>query len=204
MIEFKEKLDADLNKQNIASRHLLDKFNLIEENDRNSPQYQDPLYFPFYYYLAKRISPESVCQIGVDLGFTLCCFLQGSTSVKKILGFQFDNDNFYSFRIANSNIKKINKKINVDFYLGQLLDPEFQNKFNYKWDLIFINQKLKGELIKETFEFVWSNLKSEGYMIVDFINYDKSIKNHLLNFSKVQNRDTVEFSTRYGIGIIKK
>ena len=204
MIEFKDDLNIDFNKKNIASKYFLDKLNLVEENDRSSPQYQDPLNFPFYYYLSKYINPDSICQIGVDLALPLCCFLQGSKSVKKILGFQFEDENFYSFRIASSNIKKINKKINFDFYLGKLIDIDFQEKFNYKWDVIFINQKLKGELIKETFEFVWPNLKSDGFMIVDFINDNKLIKNHFLNFSKIQNREYVEFNTRYGVGIIKK
>lgn len=204
MINFKDELNNIFMKQNIASKYFLDKLNILDEADRNSPQYQDPLYFPFYYYLSKFISPKSICQIGADLGLSLCCFLQGASSANKILGFQFDDDKFYSSRFFTSNIRKINKKIIIDFYLGNIYDKEFQDAFNFRWDLIFINQKLRGEMTREIFDFIWMNLNDDGYLVVDHLNDNESIKNHFINFSKIQNREFVEFNTRYGIGIIKK
>ena len=200
---FKKELNEKVNRQYVSSRILLDRLRLIDEDSRKSGQYQDPLYLPFYFHLNKFINPKSIAQIGLNLGLETCCFLQGNSSVERVFGFQKNNDNFYSERLALSNIRSVNKKIKIDYYCGKIYDNEFVQKIS-SCDLIIINEKSNFDEIKNVIDISWQNLNLDGYLLVDYLYYDKKIEKIFLDFCKVQKRPNNVFNTRYGIGIICK
>lgn len=201
--DFSKDLDKKLNNQLISSRVLLDKLRLVDDISRKSGQYQDPLYLPFYFHIGKFINPKSILQVGLNLGLEMCCFLQGNKSPSYFLGFQNNDGNFYSERLAFSNIKDISKKIKLDFYHGSLLDKDFLSKL-INFDLIMITEKSNFDKIMEALDVCWNKLNLDGFLVVDYLDYDKKIKKIFLDFCKVKNREGFVYKTRYGVGIVQK
>jgi hypothetical protein len=201
--DFSKDLDKKLNNQLISSRVLLDKLRLVDDISRKSGQYQDPLYLPFYFHIGKFVNPNSVLQVGLNLGLEMCCFLQGNKNPSYFLGFQNNDGNFYSERLAFSNIKDISKKIKLDFYHGSLLDNDFLLKL-INFDLIMITEKSNFDKIMEALDVCWNKLNLDGFLVVDYLDYDKKIKKIFLDFCKVKNREGFVYKTRYGAGIVQK
>lgn len=202
-LEFGVELNDKLKKQAIASKFLLDKLKLIDDNSRKSSQYQDPFYFPFYYHLGKYINPKSVLQIGLNLGLEFSCFIQSCKSVNNFLGFQSKTEDYYSNRLAFSNIASINKKIHLDFYYGNLYDKDFIKKVN-NIDFAIITEKNNFDYIKNSLDICWNNLVLDGYLLLDYLKYDKKIEQIFYDFCRSQNTEGYIFKTRYFVGIIRK
>lgn len=203
MINFSKDLDKKIKSQIISSKVLLDKLRLVDELSRKSGPYQDPMYLPFYFHLSKFITPKSILQIGFNLGLEICCFLQGCKSVEHFFAFQKDEGKFYSERIAFSNIKDISKKIKTDFYYGSILDDKFLSKLN-NFDLILITEKNDFDKIMDALNICWNKLNFNGYLVVDYLDYNKKIRKIFLDFCKINNRQGETFKTRYGVGILRK
>ena len=55
-------LQEDLKKQTISSSVLLGNFRLLSDKPRLTGAYQDPLYFPLYYHLGKRVDAKSLIE----------------------------------------------------------------------------------------------------------------------------------------------
>ena len=201
--DFSKDLDKKLKLQLISSRVLLDKLRLVDESSRKSGQYQDPLYLPFYFHMGKFISPKSVLQIGLNLGLEFCCFLQGNKIPNNFFAFQNNDGNFYSERLAFSNIKDISKKVKTQFYYGSILDEDFLSKL-INFDLILITEKSNFDKIMDALNICWNKLNLDGFLVVDYLNYDKKIKKIFLDFCKVKNREGFVYETRYGVGIVQK
>lgn len=202
-VPFEAELNKKLSIQLVSSRILLDKLRLFDENSRKTSQYQDPSYLPFYFYLSKFINPNSILQIGINLGLEICCFLQGNKKVNKYFGFQNSSEEYYSERLALSNIKDISKKIEIQYYYGKIYDKKFLEK-NDKFDLVFINEKSNFDQIKDCFSVCWDKLNLNGFLVVDYLNYDKKINKNFIDFCKSKNRKESLFKTRYGVGIIQR
>ncbi len=202
-VSFQSELSNKIRNQLISSRVLLDKLRLFDENSRKSSQYQDPNYLPFYFYLSKCVSANSILQIGLNLGLEICCFLQGNKNVSSFFGFQTQTEQFYSERLAFSNIKDINKKINLDYYYGRIYDEEFNKKAN-NFDLILISENSNFDKIKDCFLICWEKLNSNGFLVVDYLNYDKKNYKNFIDFCKSVNRKESVFKTRYGVGIVQR
>jgi hypothetical protein len=207
--EIEKKLNTSLNYQLISTNVLLGKLRLIDEDSRKSGQYQDPLYFPFYYHLSKFIKPTNVLQVGLYLGLPLCCFLQGEkSSIENVLCFQKKQEDFYSEKLALSNIKDLikNTNIKIDYYYGEFLDKEFEKKIlKFNWDLILVNQEVQGQdEISNILDFCWQIASLDSFVVVDRINSNKLIKDSFVNFCKINNREKIIFNTRYGTGIFQK
>lgn len=197
----KNKLDNQL----ITSRVLLDRLRLISEESRKSSQYQDPKYLPFYYYLSRVVFPKNIVHIGFDLALPSCCFLQGSNSANSILGFQQISEKFYSPRLAFSNIKDIKgKKFEIDYYYGKINDLDFVKKLQKNFDLCMITERLNNDQINELLDICWEYLNLDGFIVVDHLKSNKSMGDIYRDFCKSKNKSPVEFSTRYGTGIIQK
>jgi hypothetical protein len=201
--EFNSDLINKLSAQLISPRILLDRLRLVDDTSRQSSQYQDPLYLPFYFHLSKYIYPKTVLQVGLNLGLEICCFLQGNKNIDRFYGFQNSTDDYYSERMALSNIRSINKKILIDYYYGKIYDKTFLNN-TYKFDFIIINEKSNFDQIKDALDFCWEKLNLDGILVLDFLKYDKKINEIFLDFCKSQNRDGQVYKTRYGTGIIQK
>jgi predicted O-methyltransferase YrrM len=203
--EVKKKVESKLNSQIMASKILLDKLRLIDEDSRKSSQYQDPNYLPFYYYLARSIEPKSILHIGLDLALPSCCFLQGSSSVDRILCFQRESKEFYSPRLAISNIKDIKgRNFNIDYYRGKASDLEFANKMSKGFDIVLITEKVNSDQINETLDICWDYLNLDGFIVVDYVLSNRSIGDMFSSFCKSKNKPYFKFKTRYGTGITQK
>lgn len=203
LTEFSKELDKKLKSQIISSRVLLDKLRLVDDSSRKSGQYQDPMYLPFYFHLSKFSNAKSVLQIGLNLGLEICCYLQGNKNVEVFFAFQNANNDFFSERLALSNIRDISKKIIINHYYGKIFDKKFLDQLS-KVDLAIINEKSNFDQIKDSLSVCWENLNLDGFLVMDYLNYDKKIKKIFLDFCKVQNREGFVFDTRYGTGIVQK
>jgi len=202
-LSFENELNKKIKSQLISPKVLLDKLRLFDEESRKSSQYQDPTYLPFYFYLSRFLFPKSILQIGLNLGLEICCFLYGNKDVESFFGFQSSNDNFYSERLAFSNIKDITKKIKTDYYYGKIYDNLFLQKAK-SFDLILLTEKSNFDQIKESVEMCWEKLNMDGYLVMDYLNYDKKINKIFMDFCKSKNTDGFVFKTRYGTGILRK
>jgi hypothetical protein len=195
-------LASKLKAQAIGPRVLLDKLRLIDESSRKSSQYQDPNYLPFYYHLGKLVQPKSLLHVGLDLGLPSCCFLQGSPQVERMLCFQRASKDFYSPRIALSNIRDVKgKRFDVDTYYGNVVDGDFIKKMSLKFDMIMVTENINGDKINETLDVCWEYLNLDGFLCLDHISETKDI---LSDFCKARNRSLVVFGTRYGVGLTQK
>lgn len=203
LTQFSTELDKKLKSQIISSRILLDKLRLMDDSSRKSGQYQDPMYLPFYFHLSKFSTPKSILQIGLNLGLEICCYLQGNKNVDDFFAFQNSNGDFFSERLAFSNIRDISKKIKINYYYGKIFDKKFLDSLS-KVDLAIINEKSNFDQIKDSLSVCWDYLNLDGLLVLDYLNYDKKIKKMFLDFCKVQNREGVIFDTRYGTGIIQR
>lgn len=200
-----KEIEEQLDKQLISSRVLLNNFKLIEESSRLSSSYQDPFYLPFYYYLGKAIQPKSLLEIGVKIGLTSGCFLKGCQTVERFIGFQKKTKDYFSERLAYSNIYDVTKKTKpkLDFYHGSILDEQFSSKVGLV-DLILINDKIPYEEMRQTLDIAWTFLNVNGYLVVDYIDSDNAVRDAFSSFCKVSNREPTIFKTRYGVGLVQK
>jgi len=198
-------LDKKLKSQIINPRVLLDRLRLIDDNSRKSSQYQDPNYLPFYYYLSKFIFPKNIVHVGLDLAFPSCCFLQGSKTTESILCFQKQKKSFYSPRLAISNIRDIKgKKIEIDYYYGNVNDLNFIKKLQKNFDLFMITENCGNDDLNEFLDIFWQYLNLDGFIVVDHIKSEKDKSKIFSSFCKGKNRSYKEFDTRYGTGLVQK
>jgi hypothetical protein len=204
--DFKNDLERKMQLQAVSSNILLSKCRLIDEISRKSGQYQDPFYLPFYYHFSKFINPKSVMQIGLYLGLPLCCFLQGNGNIERLFCFQNKNDKqYYSEKLAFSNIKDILKNVDILYYYGSLFDVNFQKKVELNWDLVLINEEnINIDYLNSVLDISWKFTNLNGFIVVDKVKSDKNVKTCFLNFCKINNRDPVIINTRYGTGIIQR
>ncbi len=205
MIEnLKKDIDKKLNSQIINSKILLNKIRLIDDNSKKSSQYQDPNYLPFFYYLSKFVKPKNLLHVGFNLALQSCCFLQGSETVNKVVGFQRKDSNFYSPRLAISNLKDVKRKINIDFYYGNIIDLQFTQKLSDKFDLIIITENANEDITKESLDVCWNYLNLDGFLILDYLKGNYNLNLLFENFCKSKNKDYIVFKTRYETGLVQK
>lgn len=203
----KKDLESHLSKGAISTNMLIGRLKFLDLKSKKSSQYVDFKYLPAYYHLAKFINPKSVVQMGLDLGFSLCCFLRGSESVEDVLAFQrkTDEDSFYSERLAVSNIKEVNKNLDLKFYRGSVFDEVFEDYLSEKkWDCFFIKEKYGSfDATKEELDNSWKYLSDDGFIVLDGILH-KKVNKLFKDFCKIKNVQGIEIKTRYGLGIIRK
>lgn len=183
-------LISKLQNPSISSQILLSKIRLIDEISKQTPAYQDPKYFPFFYHLGKIVQPVSFLEIGFDLGLQGACFLQSCNSVKKYTGFREKDNNFYSPRLGKINI--------LTYFMGDFEIVSSKDDLNGKYDLVFVNQKSDMSVL----EIAWKCVSQKGLLIVDYIHID--VNGLFSKFCGLINRDFKIFETRYGIGIIER
>ena len=173
----KVEIEKDIQKGLVGSKILLSGSVCPDINSTNSFEFQDKRYLPFYYHLGKHIKPEKVLQVNPKLGLVASCFLKSCNSVNKwdVLG-DFD-------RFIYSNLSK---KVELSF-LKETKDL---------YDLCLIT----GDFSREQLSLVWPLIKSEGFLVVDYIKDNDVFQ----EFVGTQSRDLSYFDTRYGVGLVKK
>lgn len=160
---------------------------------QRSPEFQDPRYYPFYYYLAGQIKPRRVLQIGSRGGYIAFAFCKTSESVVQ---WSFHPHSPYS-SIAESNAQA---NIADDFGLVRFL-PEIQE--HDKYDLVIISDKFESEKQLEYLNTAFDHLVPEGLLVVDYIT-DESAEDVFSRFCKARNREPVRLDTRYHVSIIER
>ena len=196
-------LEEELKAQKVSGRALLDRLCVIDENSRKTPAYLDPNFAGFYYHLGKKIQPESMLEIGFDLGLLSSSFLTSCKTVKNFLGFYETVDEFFSTRIGKQNIKRVMKGIR-ECYVGSLYDKEFQQLIVGGLDFVVITAEKNYDKHLEYFDFIWPNLKENGMVAIDNLIRNPPAKQAFLAFCKSKNREPMNFNTRYGTGLIQK
>lgn len=203
--EMHKEINSKLRTQLVTPRVLLDKLRLIDDDSRRSSQYQDPNYLPFYYYLSKFIQPKSVFHLGLNLGLPLCCFLSGCSSAERVFCFQRKSKQFYSPRLALSNIRDVKgRKFPLDYHFGEMVDREMEEKMRPGFDLVMITEKTNGDQTSEALDVCWDRLHLDGFLVLDHAGSNLDIGRIFHSFCKSKNRPFVSFSTRYGTCLVQK
>jgi hypothetical protein len=204
MKKLKSDVEKSLSSGLLGTGVLLGNLRLIDEDSRRSPQYQDPKYLPFYYHLAKQMSPSSVLNVGFNLALPLCCFLKGSSSVSSAVGLQPLSSEFYSPRLALANIRDIKgRRFPVDFHLGRVTDEEFARMVSVGVDLAMVTEKIGSGLL-DVLEVCWQNLNLDGFILLDRAPPGSPEGVLFSDFCRSKNRDSVFFGTRYGTALAMK
>lgn len=205
MTDYEATLKDCLAKGQVSSRVLLGRLGMIDEDSRKSSQYQDHNYLPFYYHLSKVCRPKSILNIGFGIGLPLCCFLQGCNSVENVVCFQQNSSSFYSKRIGLSNVRSVKRRsVKVGFWRGGVTDPEFQSMLSGGFDLALITERSSPDFIHEQLDVCWSALRVDGLLVLDHIASDPKSGAVFRSFCNVKNAEFVEFSTRYGTGVLRR
>lgn len=190
-----DQLRNRLEKGSIRSEMLLCSAKVLDRSSRDVPAFNDPKYFPFYYYLGQQCNPIVVAQIGSKLGLIGACFLQSCKSVKKWL--VIDNYKKPPTNVILSNLKMFSSaEVVFECVNGELV-------INDRCDVCFLTEKYDLEYVSKYLEILWAILENEGLLVVDYI-HDKIMKDMFIDFCDVRNREPVFFDTRYGLGIVKK
>lgn len=203
-------MDAELirNQLNLGlmtTEILLSNVKLVDESSRNTGDYKDRRYLPFYYHLGKQLKSKRVYQIGAKLGLVGACFLQSCKTVEFWLAMDHDRD--LTARIIISNLK-LHTKYRDDplpgtiAYMGlndHMLEKEGPTN-SESFDLGLLTDNFGEERYLRHLDFLWRHLSPEGLLVADYI----AENNAFHDFCRVKNREPVIFNTRYGVGIIQR
>jgi hypothetical protein len=199
-------LQEDVNKGLARSDILLSGTKVLTESSRESPEYQDSRYLPFYYHLGKQVAPRRVVEIGPKLGLPAACFLQSCKSVE--MWFALGNPVAEQSRISKSNIS-LHLDLTEDDYstvtvMGLMKELMQKELPDVEWpiDLALVTEDFGGD-VKIYMEFLWKYLESEGLLVCDYIDSDAQGE-AFMDFCKTKNRTPVGIQTRYGVGIIER
>jgi predicted O-methyltransferase YrrM len=181
----------------ISSEALLSGTKMLDEGSRQSPQYKDAWYLPFYYHLGKQIAPVSVLQIGAKLGLVGACFLRSCQSVNVWVAM----DEGPSGRFVTSNLRLNSNPLRVQHtYVPFKENLECEEDDAFQCDLALLTEDYDSERYRKYLEFLWRYLKPEGLLVADYISSHDVFQ----EFCRVANREPELFSTRYGVGIIQR
>lgn len=164
----------------------------------------DPTFLPFYFQLGKFIDVKNLLEFGFDLGMPSGCLMESCKTIEHFLAFRKSNTQYYTKRLAISNIHSIFKK-KFDLWIGNETDPEFMKMvFLHKWNCVVICESGQEEkTYKAYLDLVWNQLDHGGIIVVDFLN-DQPVKGAFEAFCELQSRKYVKINTLRGTGIIQK
>lgn len=191
------KLDACL----IESRILLGTAKLLDSASKDSPAFNDPRYFPFYYHLGKHVEVKRVAQIGPVLGLPGACFLQGRRGVEEWYA-MLPSGSTQPATIIVANLKRYMSGL-VNVYCVPAASLDNDSKPDRPYDLALLTEKFEPEVTAKYLNYLWNGLSSEGLLVVDYI-HDDAVKGTFDDFCRVKNRKPDVFKTRYGVGVLTR
>lgn len=199
----KESIDAinsKIKNKNLPLYFFTSNLCMIDEKSKLSSSFSDPKNIPVYYYIAKQFNPKNVIEVSPGLGFYSSAILKGSNSIESIKGYHIENENYYNYRLFLKNIKRSNRKVDVDF--------EFLNKDNMliddkEYDMICLSYPLEKSISFDLINDLWDNMSS-GYLIINYTgkNQDNLELKNILSHSI--NREFLQIESRYGISVTEK
>lgn len=197
-------LSGRLDTQSISSRVLLGDLRLADEASRLTGQYQDPRYFPFYYHVARVMNPRRILCVGLELGLQLSCLLKGCQEAKEACCLQPATDDFYSPRLALSNIKSVaGSRFPVQFAFAGVGHISDMASGAPPFDIALIVHELHGDALAECMDLCWGLVREGGCMVVDHL-FRKKSESLFVDFSKFRGSGRFVFDTRYRTGIVLK
>jgi len=193
-----KELESDINKAiPLPPNILMSRFCFLSESSKFAQILSDYKYFPFYYYLGKRIQPKRLLEVGFGLGLVSGCFLQGNKTVEEFTAYQHPKSEFYSFLLARRNIFSV-----------------YKNKFTFINDILALAGQFDFAIINDDdyiiddyrtlLDTVWDHLDYNGVLLIDHARYGSDCKQVLPDFFKVINRKPVFINTRYGVALLQK
>lgn len=193
-----------MQKQLMPPRTLLGGMRLIDESSRSSSQYQDPNYLPFYFHLGRVADPSDILCVGLDLGLQLSCLLKGCSSSKSAFCIQPPSDEFYSPRLALSNVRSVaGNRFPIELHVGRPHDHRPQEAVRKGFDIALITRAMPGDDLMDSMDFCWKCLVSGGIMVVDYLSHaegDEIFRDFCLGRSAQHHL----FQTRYSSGMTMK
>ena len=200
ILENFQSITADLKKQIMHSDVLLSDC-ILDQNVKKSFIFNDPTFFPFYYYLGKYTKAENLLVLGAESGFTTSCFLK-SNRAKKVVCFQEGDDEFYSVRGCYANIAK--QQPNTTIFCGDLFNEDILREItSQKWDCILVNLDLNYDKLRNYLDVAWENLVLDGVMVIES-ELSQHTSRATQDFLKIIQRDYVVFDTRYKVIVVTK
>ena len=192
----------------MSPQNLLAGTKLLDESSRNSGDYQDFNYLPFYYHLGKQLTPKVVYQIGAKLGLVGACFLRSCKTVEQWLA--MDEDRNLAARLIEANLKlhtKYSENISPGGPIGYMglsdgmLEQTTPHTKDFPgFDIGFLTENFGKERYLKHLNFLWKYLVPEGLLVADYINSHDVFH----EFCRVNNREPAIFNTRHGVGIIQR
>lgn len=181
--------------RDISTEIILPNIKVLNSSSKQSPEFLDPKYLPFYYRLGKELNCKSAIQIGSKLGLVASSFLKGCKSIESWC--------FFDEIKPPINIIESNLKINgcYDCFFNFPIDLNMDTKILY--DIAFLSQPYDSNKSLLYMKFLWEKIKSNSFFIVDYI-FEKNIGEAFQDFCAIKNRTPRIIKTRYGIGIISK
>ena len=202
--EFESELLAALDNPKVTGKALLDRFCVIDEDSRRSPAYLDHRFSGFYYELGKHVNPNSVLEIGFDLGLLAGAMLMSCKTPTRFLGFREARDSYFSMRLGKQNIRRVMKG-SRDFYLGGLYDVGLESLLSAgSYDIGMITDIPDADKLLEYLDFVWPHISDKGIIVCENVNKSRACSEGFLNFCESKNRRGHTFPTRYGTGLVQK
>ena len=204
MKDLVEKVRTSFKSSALSAQCLLAKFKYLPPDVTNRTFFYDPKYYPFYFHLGRHVTAENVLDMSLAGGLPLSCFLLGKTGTENVLAFQRQSVDFYSPRMATHNVRAVYRR-RLSAHVGAMDDVTFQKKLqSYDWNAVLMTERLPYDECLGYLRVIWSSVASGGIIILDYVNYDKSMGQAYHDFAKTSNRDTVIFDTKYGVGLICK
>lgn len=202
--DFKSRLTTDLDRQLVSSRVLLQRFVFIDESSRRTAAYTDPRFTPFYYHLGKYVQPKKLLCVGLRLGLLPGCFLKSCKSVENILAIESQKDAYFSPRLGLKNIRQ-NFKGDLRFKTNSWEVPSDKTPFNDDvWDVTIVDEELDYDICRIVLDKIWENTVEGGLIVMDYLESTKPNGRAFRDFAKIHNRESVEFNTRYKVGVVEK
>ena len=201
----KEKLAKGL----VRSSQLLATSRFLQADARESQEYQDPTYFPFYFYLGQQLQSEHILQVGSRLGLVGACFLQGCRTVEDWLSIDVPiNEHKHLAGVVKGNLQRHCGGLVNAMYMDASAETltkgiALNNPGNYSADTVFVSERFDPGVFKIALDLGWLCLKSGGILIADYINSDE-LSPVFASFCRVKNRESLKFDTRYGVGIVRR
>jgi predicted O-methyltransferase YrrM len=201
----KGQIQTLLNNNRLSGKVLLDNLRVIDESSRKTGAYTDSKYAPFYYQLGKVLNPTSMIEVGVSLGLLSTCFFKSCKTVKRFIGFQEKTNEYYSPRLALSNIKDFCRAKEIEIYVGKITDNEFTQKISpNSLDLVILNVEVGFDKQLAYLDFLWSYMSDRGIIVSEYIERHTPAKEAFFAFCESKNRTPAVFKTRFGSGLVQK
>ena len=167
---------------------LLRGVKLLDLNYRESPEYDDQKYFPFYYFLGEdHFSRRAkVRQFGPKLGLIGACYMRGCPWPTDWLAWG-------DVRPPTLDNLKLFAKPGAEVSVS-ISEPEPDGSA----DLMLVTEETAD------LERFWGHLSAEGWLVVDYIR-EAAVGDAFGRLCRAKNREPVVIAdTRYGVGLVKK